>query len=135
MEIRIVLERLTVAGRKAYQMDREMHNLGYDHNPYFDIYGGIADAIYNILGERCDFDDSATTGLLSDQNTSDQQCADGLFAAYQFRNGPVELSDATLNTLQDEANRKGMQVQDMINLILAEWALRQQYARGFVKAV
>ena len=135
VDVKTVLEHLTTAGRKAYCLDREMHSLGYDNNPYFDIYGGIADAVYTILGEKCDFDQSAASAFLSDQSTSDRQCTEGLFSVYQFRNGKPELSDATMKTLQEEAERNGVQLNDMIGLILAEWALRQHCAKSFVKAV
>lgn len=135
MDVKLVLENLVIAGRKAYKLDREMHAIGYDNNPYFDIYGGIADAIYHILGEKCDFDNSATSAFLSDQGMSDSQCAEGLFSAYQFQNGKPELSDATMKTLQEESERNGVQLNDMIGLILAEWALRQHCAKSFVKAV
>ena len=135
MDVKIILENLVITGRKAYKLDREMHDLGYDNNPYFDIYGGIADAVYHILGEKCDFENSAASAFLSDQNTSDKQCTEGLFSVYQFRNGKPELSDATMKTLHEEAERNGIQLNDMIGLILAEWALRRHCAKSFVKAV
>ena len=135
VDVKIILENLVIAGRKAYNLDREMHDLGYENNPYFDIYGRIADAVYHILGERCDFENSATSTFLSDQSTSDRQCTEGLFSVYQFRNGKPELSDATMKTLQEESERNGVQLNDMIGLILAEWALRQHCTRSFVKAV
>jgi hypothetical protein len=40
-----------------------------------------------------------------------------------------------MKTLQEESERKGVQLNDMIGLILAEWALRQHCARSLVKAV
>ena len=135
MDVKIILDHLVSAGRKAYKLDRKMHDIGYDHNPYFEIYGEIADAVYNILGERCIFEESATAMAFANQHISDAQCADGLFTVYQHRNEPAELSGATMRTLQEEADRKGIQVQNMINIILAEWALRQEYIRGIAKAV
>ena len=135
MDVKSVLNELSCAGRKAFALDDEMHKLGYDNTPYYDLYGSIADAIYLILGEQCDFEESATALYMQDRSTTDTQCADGLFAAYQQRNGEPQLSDATMETLRYEAKLKGIPVQNMIRIILAEWAVRNEYARQLTKAI
>ena len=135
MDVKSVLSKLTCAGRKAFVLDHEMHKLGYDNTPYNDLYGRIADVIYMILGEQCDFHESVTALYMQDRGTTDAQCADGLFAAYQQRNGEPQLSDATMGTLRYEAKQKGIPVQNMISLILAEWAMRRECVREFTKAV
>ena len=135
MDVKNILESLVYAGRKAYQLNTGMRNLGYDNTPYLDIYSGIADAIYVILGETCDFEVSTTAAFLADQNMQDSQCADGLFSVYQQRNADPDLSDSTMEVLKSEAVKKGIPVQNMINLIAAEWALRNQIAKHVCNAV
>lgn len=130
MDVKNVLGHLACAGRKAYLLDREMHNLGYDNTPYFDIYGGIADAVYVILGEKCDFDDSATAVFFSDRSTSDKQCADGLFGVYSRNTAETALSDSTMTIIEEAAAEKGIPPQNMISLIVAEWAMRRQITQG-----
>lgn len=124
MDVKNVLSHLACAGRKAYLLDREMHNLGYDNTPYFDIFGGIADAVYVILGEKCDFDDSATAIFFSDMRVSDTQCADGLFGVYRQNTGEPIFSDSTMTIISGAAAEKGISPQNMISLIVAEWAMR-----------
>lgn len=135
MDVKLALENLVIAGRKAYKLDREMHAIGYDNNPYFDIYGGIADAIYHILGEKCDFEVSATATFLADQNTMDDQCADILFSVYKQRNADPELSESTMDVLKSEAEKRGIPVLKMINLIAAEWVFRNQITKQVCKSI
>ena len=135
MDVKSVLESLVYAGRKAHQINIGMRDLGYDNTPYLDIYSGIADAIYIILGETCDFEVSATATFLADQNTMDDQCADGLFSVYMQRNADPELSDSTMEVLKSEAAKKGIPLQSMINLIAAEWVLRNQITKHICKAI
>ena len=136
MDVKLVLENLVIAGRKAYKLDREMHAIGYDINPYFDIYGGIADAIYHVLGEKCDFEVSATATFLADQNTMDDQCAaDVLFSVYKQHNADPGLSESTIDVLKSEAEKKGIPVQKMINLIAAERVFRNQITKQVCKSI
>lgn len=135
MDVKAVLESMVYAGRKAYKLNKEMNNLGYGDNPYLDIYSGIADAIYCFLGESCDFEESATAVYLTDLNTSDEQCIAGLFAVHAARNSEPQLSDTTMEILRHEAEQKGIPVQNMISLILAEWVMRRECVKNFTKAV
>lgn len=135
MDVRNILESLIYAGRKAYQLNTGMCNLGYDNTPYLDIYSGIADAIYIILGETCNFEDSTTAAFLADQNMQDGQCAESLFSIYKKQYADPELSNSTMEVLKAEAAKKGITLHNMINLIVAEWVLRNQISRQTFKAV
>ena len=135
MDVKHILNSLVAAGMTAHELDNQMHNLGYDVTPYAEIFCGIADAIYEILGESGNFEDSATSAFFSDRNISNTQRADGLFAAYRQNSAEPALSGATQEVLEEISAEKGIPVHTMINIVLSEWALRQQYIRTITKAV
>ena len=58
--------RLIRAAEKAKHMDSEMSKTGYENNLYADIFGDIADAIYDMLGENTNtFENSLTYSILN----------------------------------------------------------------------
>lgn len=135
MDVKRVLNNLTLAGRMAHNLDVKMRDLGYSCTPYADIYCSIADSIYLILGENGDFQDSATSSFFEDKNSTVEQCADGLYSVYQLNNEEPMSSGTTMEVLKEFAAEKGIPVQSMISVILSEWALRQQYIRQLSKVV
>lgn len=75
---------LVAAGRKAKQMDDAMNAMGYGQNPYFDLYGDIADAIYYIVGEEhTRFDESVTYKMLNNKTLTDTACTDMLIRTHE----------------------------------------------------
>ena len=68
MKIKSVFLNLVDAGLMAKKMDKAMQDAGFDNNPYFEIYGCVAQAIIHILGEtEKDFEDTIACRALSDE--------------------------------------------------------------------
>ena len=85
MRIKSALLKLTKAARDAHYMDSAMETAGYSSNPYADIYGNIADAVYELLGEHTDtFDESVTCATLLSFAITNEQCAEYLFSAFKL---------------------------------------------------
>lgn len=83
MDMEKIFANLVSAALHAKTMDEAMQKLGYDKNPYFTIYGEIADAIYGLLREHTDtFNESITATALSSPNLSGGDIARILFHAY-----------------------------------------------------
>ena len=135
MDVKRVLNDLVKAGIRARNLDQKMHDVGYINTPYADIYDGICDAVHTILGESGDFQDSVTHAFFSDQTLTVQQCTDGLFSAYVQNTADPELSGATKDVLAELSAEKGIPLPALINIILSEWALRQQYIRCLTQAI
>jgi len=67
MKIESVFLNLVDAGLMAKKMDNAMRDAGFDENPYFYIYGCVAQAIIHMLGEtEKDFEDTIACRALSD---------------------------------------------------------------------
>ena len=67
MKIDSVFLNLVDAGLMAKKMDKAMQDAGFDNNPYFEIYGCVAQAIYHLLGEDGDdYENSLADYSLSD---------------------------------------------------------------------
>ena len=68
MKIESVFLNLVDAGMMAKKMDKAMQDAGFDNNPYFEIYGCVAQAIIHMLGEtEKDFEETRTEYVLSDK--------------------------------------------------------------------
>ena len=77
--IKSVLEKLVHVAKVAMEADDAMRKLGYSHNPYFDLYGKTADAIYIMVQEHTEsFDQSATHKLLNTKSLSVDACVSAL---------------------------------------------------------
>ena len=70
-----VLIKLVEIAMKAKELNDGMETLGYQENPYWDIYTMAAEAIYDLLGEKTDtFDGSVTYKALNSPDlTTDQR--------------------------------------------------------------
>lgn len=67
MKIESVFLNLVDAGMMAKKMDKAMQDAGFDNNPYFEIYGCVAQAIIHMLCEtEKDFEDTIACRALSD---------------------------------------------------------------------
>ena len=66
MKIDSVFLNLVDAGLMAKRMDKAMQDAGFDNNPYFEIYGCVAQAIIDILGEKKDYEKTIACYALSD---------------------------------------------------------------------
>lgn len=68
MKMDSVFLNLVDAGLMAKKMDKAMQDAGFDNNPYFEIYGCVAQAIIHMLGEEeIDFEDTKAEYVLSDK--------------------------------------------------------------------
>ena len=77
MNMKNVFADLVNAANMAQMMDSAMKSAGYDENPYFDIYGNIADAIYTLLGEHTNtFEESVTFKVLNSTHLSVDDAAE-----------------------------------------------------------
>ena len=66
MKIESVFLNLVDAGLMARKMDTAMQDAGFYENPYFEIYGCVAQAIIHMLEEEKDFEDTIACRALSD---------------------------------------------------------------------
>lgn len=83
MRIKYAFLNLVDAGLMAKKMDKAMQDAGFDNNPYFEIYGCVAQAIYYLLGEdRDDFENSLADYSLSDNLHSREERVKFLMDAY-----------------------------------------------------
>ena len=86
MDERSVLSRLVKIARKTLLLSNHLGSIGYDNNPYADIYGDAADAIYYMLGERTNnFCESITYMVLTSEKITDAQRVDILLNQYTKR--------------------------------------------------
>ena len=89
-EMKDALLRIIRAAMEAKRMDEALLKLGYRENPYFSIYGNLADAIYMLAAEKTDkFEDSVTFLVLNTQSISDERRAEILYAEMQKNKAPV----------------------------------------------
>ena len=71
MEIMEAFGKMVDVAITARDLDNAMQSAGFDETPYTEIYGGIADAIYSLLGEKTDtFEESVTYDVLSSKKYS-----------------------------------------------------------------
>ena len=134
MNTKQVLTHLIRAGRDAMHLEKTLENLGYKETPYFHLYGEICDAVYCLLGENTDaFDESETYAAMHDIFTSDEMCAEKLASICNQSVDALEsnIPDATREILIESARAKGMELNQFVNLILSEWAMKQILTNAF----
>lgn len=79
-----VLMNMLKAARQAYSTDKALRDAGYKDTPYWEIYGYISDAIYNLLGEDTEtFEQSITYAVLHSDTFNDHQRA--MVLAYNYK--------------------------------------------------
>ena len=128
MDIKTGLLHLVKAGRDAMHIEKTLKDIGYNETPYFNLYGEICNAIYALLNEETDtFDESETYAAMHDIFTSDEICAEKLASICNQSVEVLEsnIPDATKEILVESAQAKGMELNQLINLILSEWAMKQ----------
>ena len=83
------LLRMIRAADKALEMDKALSNHGYKENPYADIFGDIADAIYYLVGEKKNcFEDSVTYWVLHGDLLTEEDKLEILLEVYR-KNRPA----------------------------------------------
>lgn len=85
MDIKKVLDKLVEAGRKAYDLDTAMLGLGYSGTPYFDIFCGITDVIFQIVGDRNVNDQSVTTLVMFSESMTNEERVQALLHEYEIQ--------------------------------------------------
>ena len=87
MDIELVISNLVDVAEKAIALDKPMKDAGYDDNPYFTIYGHIADALYHLIGEKTNmFDDSITYCILNNSDLDHNSRVQIFLTAYKAKN-------------------------------------------------
>ena len=87
--MRKALERMVRAAEKAKSMDEGLMAKGYSTNPYGDIFGEIADAIFYLLNEKtCRFEDSLTYIALNTDAITEESKVEILMMQYK-KNQPA----------------------------------------------
>lgn len=131
MDMKKTITHLIKAGRDAMHLDSTLGNIGYDGTPYFNLYGDICEALYAMLGEDTDsFEQSETYAVMHDCLMPDEMCADQLLPLY-FKNA-CDLSDHTVSTLEEAAEDHGISIEQMIRLVISEWAMRQNMLKALI---
>lgn len=131
MDMKKVITHLVKASRDAMHLDTTLSDIGYKDTPYFNIYGNICDALYAMLGENTDsFEQSETYSAVQDCFLPDELCAEQLLPIY-YKNA-CGLSDHTMDTLVKSAEDHGIGIDQMIRLVLSEWAMRQQIFKALI---
>ena len=129
MNAKKTLTHLIRAGRDALHLENTLNNLGYHETPYFNIHGEIAEAIYNMLDEKTDYEDSVTYAVMQDIYTPDEMCAEQLV---EMMKSPVSIPETTMEIISEAAKEKGITECQMINLILSDWARKELLLKAFV---
>ena len=129
MNAKKTLTHLIRAGRDALHLENTLNNLGYYETPYFNIHGEIADAIYCMLDEKTDYDDSVTYAVMKDIYTPDEMCAEQLA---EMMKSPLTVNETTMEIISEAAKEKGITESQMINLILSDWARKELLLKAFV---
>lgn len=127
---------LVKAHRIAKDTDEKLWEIGYRETLYDDIAGHIADGIYFMLGEHTEtFDQSVTFSTLSSEKTDEEKSA-SLLCEYVQNNGvqKIKLNGHVNEALLDAAEKRGVDVDSMISIILSEWAMRQAWISNLVGA-
>ena len=127
MNTKKVLTHLIRAGRDALHLENTLKEIGYKETPYFNLYGEIADAIYNMIGEETDtFDESVTHAAINDIFTPDEICAENLAEMCNGQSDILsEIPVSTRKIILETAERRGMDPQKLTMLILSEWASKE----------
>ncbi len=127
---------LVKAHRIAKDTDEKLREIGYGETLYDDIAGHIADGIYFMLGEHTEtFDQSVTFSTLSSEKTDEEKTA-SLLCEHVQNNGvqKLKLNGHVNEALLDAAEKRGVDVDSMISIILSEWVMRQAWISNLVGA-
>lgn len=74
MKMEKALTRLVQVARKTYCLSEQMDAMGYRDTPFHDIFGEVADIIYDLLGEETDtFDESVTYRALYENTLTNSE--------------------------------------------------------------
>lgn len=123
MDSKKVMLHLIRAGRDALHLDTTLTELGYRDTPYFTIGGDIADAITYLLDENPEtFEESSAYAAIHDIYTTDEQCAENL--AERINHGP-QIRESTMDFLREVAEERRMNTNQLISLILSDWARKE----------
>ena len=122
MDTKNVLLHLVKAGRDALHADKTLNSIGYGITPYFQIHAEISEAIYAMLDENVDYEESVTYAVMNDIYTPDEMCAEQLAEMIEQ---PIIVSDTAKGIIADAASKKGMDTNQFINLILNDWARKE----------
>lgn len=83
MDIQKALKLMVTAGRDTLKKDTELRKLGYTDTPYLKLHCQIADAIYNLIGEKTDdFSKSMTYAAMRADVFTEEGLADLLHMIY-----------------------------------------------------
>lgn len=78
------VKHMLAAAETAKAMDEQMLKLGYETNPYSDIFGHIADAVYHLIREnKQNFEDSVTYVAMNTESLSKEEKLILLFRQYE----------------------------------------------------
>lgn len=130
-----VLTHLIRAGRDAINLENVLNQFGYKETPYFNLYGEIAEAIYAMLGEDTkSFDQSITHAVMHDPLTPDEVCAEELAKLLEKASkANTHVSATTQEVIQEAAQKRGIDPDTMVRLIINEWAMKEMYANSMMR--
>ena len=132
MDAKLVLTHLIRAGRDALHMENVLNELGYHGTPYFNLHGEISDAIYEMIGENTEtFDQSETYAAMHDIYTTDEICAEQL--AERTQENWTAIPETARGAITETAEELGISFDNMVSLILSEWAMRQVRIANMIK--
>jgi len=132
MDTKKVFLHLVKAARDSLHLESTLSNIGYSETPYFNLYGEIAEAIYDLLDEDTDtFEESATARILQETYTPDEISAEKL--AVLFDNNTWSISDKIRPMLEEAATNRSLTTESLINVILGEWACKEQLMKAMTR--
>lgn len=118
------LENFVEAGKKAKHLDKNLRALGYGENPYWEIFGAIADGIYHLIGEKTEmFEDSVTHKVFENEFMNPHEGAVELLKGRRSLDIKHIVCNEVYAVLESEAKRLGIDVNRMAKVIISEWAL------------
>ena len=85
MGIESVMVNLVEGWDRATEIDKAMITAGYEINPYSDIAACIAEAIYHMIGDEGDYENSATSYILNSDDMSREERVADLISCYNKR--------------------------------------------------
>ena len=132
MDSKQVLTHLIRAGRDALHLEKTLSGLGYKETPYFNLYGEIANAIYDLIGEDTDtFDQSVTHSVMNDMFTPDELAAEQLASMLdQASSASLDIPKTTREIIEETAGKRKMTTDQLIKVILSEWAYKEEFSRN-----
>lgn len=130
MNTKSVLTHLIRAGRDALHLEKTLTDLGYKETPYYNLYGEITDALYAMLDERTDtVEESKAYAAVHDIYLPDEICAEELAPLVCTADLPVTV----LDVIAEAAQKRGIEPNTMIRLIVSEWAMKEMYANSVLR--